>query len=129
MARRFVRPNSGWNSQPTQPVVEKAKPVAMVLDFPGSVEIESADVCLFADSDEAHVDIHATMGGALITATVGRLDPRSGGARLAADSVKTWAEQHGLVYSHEDEPATTRAGEAYVVVHLVRKGRTSVWNG
>ena len=129
MARRFVRPNSGWNSQPTQPVVEKAKPVAMVLDFPGSVEIESADVCLFADSDEAHVDIHATMGGALITATVGRLDPRSGGARLAAKSVRQWAEQHDLVYSHEDEPATTRAGEAYVVVHLVRKGRTSVWNG
>jgi hypothetical protein len=86
-------------------------------------------VCLFAESDEAHVDVHATMDGALITATVGRLDPRSGGARLTADSVKAWAEQHELVYSHEDEPATTRAGEAYVVVHLTRKGRASVWNG
>jgi hypothetical protein len=40
MARRFVRPNSGWNNQPAQPVVEKAKPVAMALDFPGSVTIE-----------------------------------------------------------------------------------------
>ena len=127
MARRFVRPGSGWNT--AQPAIEKAAPVEMVLDFPGTVEIESADVCLFADSDEAHVDIHATMAGALITATVGRLDPRSGGARLAAKSVRQWAEQHDLVYSHEDEPATTRAGEAYVVVHLVRKGRTSVWNG
>ena len=113
MARRFVRPNSGWNNQPAQPVVEKAKPVAMALDFPGSVTIESADVCLFAESDEAHVDIHATMGGAIVSATVGRLDPRNGGARLAADSVKAWAEQHELVYSHEDEPATTRAGASW----------------
>ena len=127
MARRFVRPGSGWNT--AQPAIEKATPVEMVLDFPGTVEIESADVCLFSDTDEAHIDVHGSMGNAVLTATVGRLDPRNGGARLSAESVKTWCESHGLVYSHEDEPATTRAGEAYVVVHLVRKGRASVWNG
>ena len=70
MARRFVRPNSGWSASPvinTANGVTKGAPVEMVLDFPGTVTILSADVCLFTKSEEAHVDVHADMAGAIVS--------------------------------------------------------------
>jgi len=99
----------------------------MVLDFPGSVTITAVDVCVFSESNEAHVDITATMGDAIISCTVGRYDPQAESGRLTLASVEAWAAERGLIHSHDDEPAENRAGETYVVVHLVGNARKSVW--
>ena len=126
MARRFVS-SSGWRQNRDEAAVEKAAPSEMVLDFPGSVEIERADVCVFTEANECHIDVHARMGDATISCTVGRLDPRSKSGRLTIDSVMAWADSKELVYSHEDEPSTSRSGEQFTVVHLMGAARKSVW--
>ena len=120
MARRFVS-NNVWRQNQAEQAVEKAPASEMVLDFPGTVTLDGADICVFPSTGECHIDVHARMGNASIECTVGRLDPQSGTGRLTIASVQKWAESKGLVFSHEDEPATSRAGETFVVVHLLGK--------
>lgn len=113
--RRNAKP---WSNQPQQIVapLQKAAPSEMNLDFPGTVEIVSAEVVLFDGTPEAHIKITALMGNALVTSEVGRLSDGTG--RLLAESVSRWTKSHGLVFLASEQKLTNH-NESITIVQLV----------